>query len=97
MKGDNLLMLSYRRRKLNRILNSVLEENGTVGSHVHAHTQSSETNGFQPIVQDENKEGLAYDDDQELKEEDSKNSYVMLEKAEEKDSEDFLSPIQDLE
>jgi hypothetical protein len=74
-----------------------LEENGTAGSHVHAHTQPSETNGFQPIVQAENKEGLAYDDDQELKEEDSKHSYVMLEKAEEKDSEDFLSPIQDLE
>ena len=80
-------------------MNSVLGEDETIESHVHAHTQLSESNGFQPIVQAENKEDLAYDDDQELKEtkEDSKHSYVMLEEVGEKGNEDFLSLVKDLE
>jgi hypothetical protein len=67
---------------------------GLMYMHIHSRVKLMVS---KPIVQAENKEGLAYDDDQELKEEDSKHSYVMLEKAEEKDNEDFLSPIQDLE
>jgi hypothetical protein len=96
-EGGQFVDVVMQKEEVKQNLNSILEENGTVGSHLHAHTQPSETNGFQPIVQAENKEGLAYDDDQELKEEDSKHSYAMSEKDEEKDSEDFPSPIQDLE
>ena len=65
-------------------LNSVQQENETTESHVHSHTQLSESNDFQPTVKAKNKEDLAYDDGQEQKEEkdDIKHSYVMLEKAE---------------
>jgi hypothetical protein len=96
-EGVQFVDVVIQKEEVKQNLNFVLEENGTIGSHVHAHTQPSETNGFQSIVQAENKEGLAYDDDQELKGEDRKHSYVILEKAEEKESEDFLSPIQNLE
>ena len=35
---------------------------------MHGHAQLNESNGFQPTVKAENKEDLAYDDEQELKE-----------------------------
>ena len=49
-------------------LNYVHEENETAESHVHGNAQLSERNGFYLTVKDENKEDLAYDDGQELKE-----------------------------
>ena len=52
-----------------------------------------------PTVKAENKEDLAYDDEQELKEtkEDINHSDVMLGEVEEKVIEDFLSLVADLE
>ena len=78
-------------------LNSVQEEDETTESHVHVHAQLSESNGFQPTVKDENNGDLVYDDGQEKKEvkEDIEYSYVILEEAEKKCSEDFLSPTTD--
>ena len=80
-------------------MNSVHEENETVESHVHGHAQLSESNGFQPTLKSKNKEYLAYNDGQELKEtkEDIRHSRAMLEKAEKKTIEGFLSLIEDLE
>ena len=65
-------------------MNFVLGEDETAESHVHAHTQLSESNVFHLTVKDENKEDLAHDDGQEIKEtkEDIKNSDVMLEEDE---------------
>ena len=73
-------------------LNSFQEENETTESHVHGHAQLSESNDFQLTVKAENKEDLAYDDDQELKEtkEDIKHLDVMLGETKEKFIEDFL-------
>ena len=77
-------------------LNSVLGEDETIESHVHAHTQLSESNDFQLTVKAENKEDLAHDDDQELKEtkKDIKYSSVILEGVERKDNEYFLSHVE---
>ena len=82
-----------------KTLNSILGEDETTESHVHAHTQLSESNDFQLTVKAENQEYLEHDDDQELKEtkKDIKYSSVILEAAERKDNEYFLSPIEDLE
>ena len=80
-------------------LNSVLGEDEKIESHVHAHTQLSESNDFQLTVKAENKEDLAHDDGQELKEtkENIKHSDVMLEEDEQKAIEYFLTPTEDLE
>ena len=80
-------------------LNSVQEENETVESHVHGHAQLSESNDFQLTVKAENKEDLAYDDDQELKEtkEDIHHLDGMLGETENKVIEDSVSPIEYLE
>ena len=49
-------------------MNSALEGNGTAESHIYAHGQLSESNGFQSTVKVENKEGLIHDDGQEQRE-----------------------------
>ena len=49
-------------------LNSTLEGNGIVESHIYAHAQLSESNGFQSTVKVENEEGLIHDDGQEKRE-----------------------------
>ena len=73
-------------------LHFILGEDETTESHVHAHTQLSESNDFQLIVKAENKEDLAHDD-QEMKEtkKNIKYSSVILEEAERKDNEYFSS------
>ena len=79
-------------------LNSVHEENEATESHVHGHAQLSESNGFQPTLKSKNKEYLAYNDGQELKEtkEDIKHSNVMFGDTEKKVIEDSLSLIEEL-
>ena len=74
-------------------LKFVLREDETTESHVHAHTHLSESNDFQLTMKAENKEDLAHDDDQELKEtqKDIKYSSVILQEAERKDNEYFSS------
>ena len=80
-------------------LNSIQEGNEIVGSHVHGRAQLSESNGFQLTMKYKNKEDLAYDDDQELKEtkEDIKHSYVRIGETEEKVIEDCRSLVADFE
>ena len=80
-------------------LNSVLGEDETTESHVHAHTQLSESNDFQLTVKAENQEDLEHDDDQELKEtkKDIKYSSVILEGDERKYNAYFLSHMEYLE
>ena len=80
-------------------LNSVLEENGTVESHVHVHAQLNERSDFQFTVKIESKENLVNIDGQELEEGrgDIHHSSVMLEKDEHNTIEDFLNLVVDLE
>jgi hypothetical protein len=49
-EGGQFVDVFIQKEEVKQNLNSVLEENETAGSHVHAHTKPSETNGFQPIV-----------------------------------------------
>ena len=76
------IVIEYEGR--GQTLNSLLGEDETIKSHVHAHTQLSDSNDFHLSVKAKNKEDLAHDDGQELKEtkEDIKHSDVMLEEDE---------------
>ena len=81
-------------------MNSILEDNGKAESHVHAHAQLNENNIFQHTMEVENKEDLGYDDigqEQKESEDNVKHSKAMIEKAEKKTIEDFLSLIEDLD
>ena len=75
-----------------------MEEEETTESHANTLTQREEGDSFQHTMKYESKEYLAYDDDQEQKEEkyDVKHSYVMLEESEKKGIEDLSSPVVDL-
>ena len=75
-----------------------MEEDEIVESLANTLTQREEGDTFQHTMKAERKEYLAYDDNQEQKEEkdDVKNSYVMLEEFEKKGIEDLLIPVVDL-
>ena len=64
-------------------LSSILEEYETTESHANTLTRREKVDAFQHSVKFESKEDLAYDDDQEQKEEkyDVKHSCVMLEES----------------
>jgi hypothetical protein len=67
MKEGQFANIVIKSEEEGQNLNSVLEEDGTVGSHVHAHTQLRETVSFRHEARDERQESLVYDDDQEQK------------------------------
>ena len=80
-------------------LNFIPREDNIVESHVHAHTQLSESNDFQLTMKAENKKDLAHDDDQKLREtkKNIKYSSIIIEGAERNDNEGFLSHLEYLE
>ena len=80
-------------------LNYVLKEDGTARSHINAHTQLRKGVSFQHVSKIEGREGLAHDDGQKKEEveKDIKQPNEVLEEAERKSIEYFLSHVEDLE
>ena len=76
-------------------MNSILGENGTTESHVHAYAQLNKSNRFQLTIEAESKKDLAHNGSQELKElrKDSNHTRVMHEIDEKETIEDFLCLI----